>query len=144
MIKPLKIEMDASSENPGNQVSLKERIYRLQDQNQHFKKYSTAFNFHQEAINTLKNNTFDDELLEKALQDLNKVWHKVPVTKSFFITSYGNIDIMIQCLKNLDENVMLGACQCMLTLLNKEEGAQDLFIRHKGIQILKTCSQDFK
>jgi len=29
MIKPLKIEMDASSENPGNQVFLKERIYRL-------------------------------------------------------------------------------------------------------------------
>jgi hypothetical protein len=71
----------------------------------------------------LKNNTFDDELLEKALSDLNKVWNKVPVTKAFFITNYGNIDLMLQCLKNLEENVMLGACQCVLTLLKGEEGA---------------------
>lgn len=91
-------------------------------------------------MGTLRENTFDDELLEKALQDLNKVWHKVPITRTFFITSYGNIDTIITCLKNVDENVMLNACQCIHTLLLKEEGAQDLFMRHKGIQILRTCS----
>ena len=68
----------------------------------------------------------------------------MPLTKSFFITSYGNIDTLIICLKNLDENVMLNACQCMLTLIAKEEGAQDIFMRHKGIQILRACSQDYQ
>ncbi len=58
----------------------------------------------------MKNNTFDDELLEKALQDLVKVWHKVPLTKSLFITLYGNLDLLLACMKNLDENVMLAAC----------------------------------
>ena len=125
-------------------MSLKEKINRLQEQASHFKKYSTAFKFHQASINILKNNSFDDELLEKALQDLNKVWSKVPLTKSFFITSYGNIDTLIICLKNLDENVMLNACQCMLTLIAKEEGAQDIFMRHKGIKILRACSQDYQ
>jgi hypothetical protein len=59
--------MEGSSENPGNQVTFKEKIYRLQEQASHFKRYNQSFKFHSEAVNTLKNNTFDDELLEKAL-----------------------------------------------------------------------------
>ncbi len=51
--------------------------------------------------------------------------------------------MLLQCLKNIDENVMLNACKCFITLLNKEEGAQDLFQRHKGIHILKNCLQDY-
>jgi hypothetical protein len=58
----------------------------------------------------LKNNTFDDEMLEKALGDISKVWHKVPITKAFFLTTYGNLDLMLASLKNIDESVMLGAC----------------------------------
>lgn len=62
-------------------------------------------------------------MMEKALQDLNKIWQKSTVTKSFFITNYGNIDMIIQCLKNLDENVMLNATRCINTLLAREDGA---------------------
>lgn len=100
MVTKLKQEMDQNMDNPGKQVSLKERIYRLQEQNSAFKRYQTAFKFHQEAVNTLKNNTFDDEMLEKALSDISKVWHKVPQTKSFFLTTYGNSDLLLALLKN--------------------------------------------
>lgn len=55
--------------------------------------------------------------------DLNKVWHKVPLTKTFFITGYGNLDSLILSLKNLDEGVILNTCKCLLSLLVKEEGA---------------------
>lgn len=55
--------------------------------------------------------------------DLNKVWHKVPLTKTFFITGYGNLDSLILSLKNLDEGVILNTCKCLLSLLAKEEGA---------------------
>lgn len=67
MIAPLKLEMDASRENPGKSVLIKEKINRMQEQASHFKKYSTAFKFHQAAVTILKNNSFDDELMEKAL-----------------------------------------------------------------------------
>lgn len=93
-------------------------------------------------MNTLKNNIFDDDMIEKALSDLNKIWHKVPVTKSFFITQYGNVDTIIGCLKNLDEGVILNALKCILTLLHREEGAQDIFIRHKGVLTLNKILAD--
>jgi hypothetical protein len=86
MTNLLKKEMELATDNPGKQVTLKEQINRLLEQNAHFKKYASAFKFHQNAIETLKNNIFDDDLIEKALEDLNKIWHKVPITKSFFIT----------------------------------------------------------
>lgn len=45
-------------------------------------------------------------------------------------------------MKNLDENVLLNTSKCILTLLSKEEGAQDVFIRHRGILTLKNCAVD--
>lgn len=103
------MEAAGVSGKTGEQVHLKERIYRLQEQNSTFKKYATASVFLKAAASTLRNNTFDDELLEKALSDLVKIWHKVPLAKSLFITLYGNLDLLIACLRNVDENVMLGA-----------------------------------
>jgi hypothetical protein len=47
----------------------------------------------------------------------------VPVTKTFFITGYGNLDTLMMSLKNIDEGVILNASKCLLTLLAKEEGA---------------------
>lgn len=144
IIGPLQADMAAKKDNPGLQVQLKERINRLQDQGGHFKRYASAFRYHGNALTTLRDNAFDDELIDKALLDLNKVWQKVPVTKTFFITGYGNLDLLLTSLKNLDESVILNAAQCLQTLLAKEEGAQDLFIRHRGILILKACCLDFK
>jgi lantibiotic modifying enzyme len=84
-------------------------------------------------LNTLKSNSFDDEEIEKALSDLNKVWQKVSLTRSIFVSNYGNIDLLISSLKNVDESVTLNACKCLLTLLYREEGAQDIFLRHRGV-----------
>jgi hypothetical protein len=74
-------------------------------------------------LNVLRANSFDDEMLEKALNDINEIWKKSPLAKCFFITSYGNLDLIIQCIKNLDESVMLNACKAAKTLLYGEEGA---------------------
>ncbi len=47
MIEKLKVDMEAAgADKPGEQVTIKERIYRLQEQNATFKKYATASNFH--------------------------------------------------------------------------------------------------
>jgi len=66
------------------------------------------------------------------------------MAKSFFITQYGNVDLVLACLKNIDEGVMLSACKALQVLLAAEEGAQDLFVRHKGIQTLRDCANDYK
>lgn len=39
---------------------------------------------------------------------------------------------------------MLGAVKGLTHLLAKEDGAQDLFLRHKGVALLKACTSDVK
>lgn len=43
------------------------------------------------------------------------------------------LDLMIKLVKNIDENIMLNACIGIKTLIKDEDGALDLFLRHKGI-----------
>eukprot|EP00347_Sterkiella_histriomuscorum_P022045 403331879 len=131
------------SQEPGAQIKLKELLNRMTEKLDKFKLFQRDFIVHNEAQRSLRNNIFDDDQLEKALGNLNKIWNKSLITRSFFITQYGNIDQIIQCLRNLDESVMLNSGKCLITILSKEEGAQDIFLRHKGIQILKNCLQDY-
>jgi hypothetical protein len=47
-------------------------------------------------------------------------------------------------LKNVDEEVVLGTIKALNQLLKGEEGALDIFMRHKGIHYLRDCSKDYK
>ncbi|CDW82063.1 UNKNOWN [Stylonychia lemnae] len=142
-IQALQQRYGQDSGEAGADIKLKEQMNRLNEKIEKFKVYQRDYNVHDQALKNLRNNIFDDDQLEKALQDLNKIWTKSLITRSFFITNYGNLDQLMQCLKNLDESVMLNSCKCLITILSKEEGAQDLFLRHRGIQILKNCLQDY-
>jgi hypothetical protein len=57
---------------------------------------------------------------------------------------YGNIDLLVSCLKNIDEKVLHNSTIAAYYLLIKEEGAKDLFIRRRGLSILSDCVSDYK
>ena len=70
-------------------------------------------------------------------------------TRDFIQIEYGKMDILLECLKNADEGVMLHACQTLQILVGNSkdrslknlESMIDLIVRHRGIQLLKTCCQ---
>ena len=66
------------------------------------------------------------------------------------ITDFGVLErYFLSSLQNIDEQVILSACQCLQKLLSgkggtgsSNEGTQELLIKRQGIQILKVCCID--
>ena len=38
------------------------------------------------------------------------LWNKYPKSREYLQVEYGNVDVLLGCLKNADEGVMLNAC----------------------------------
>jgi len=47
------------------------------------------------------------------------LWNKYPKSREYLQVEYGNVDVLLGCLKNADEGVMLNACQTLQTLVSK-------------------------
>ena len=58
----------------------------------------------------MKENVFDDDLIEKSLQDLTKLWKSNVRSRDYIQIEYGKMDILLSSLKNADEGVMLNTC----------------------------------
>ena len=56
----------------------------------------------------------------------------------------GNMRILINCLLNLDENVMLQGLMTTYCLLEHDEMAQEIFVKKRGIEALADCLYDYK
>lgn len=57
---------------------------------------------------------------------------------------YGGVDLLLGCLKNLDEHVLNNALVAAFTLLSHEEGAQDLVVRRGAVKIIGDSLKDYK
>jgi len=63
-----------------------------------------------EAIQTIKSNVFDDDLIERSLVNLRLLWTKNPKSRQLIQVEFGYIDTIINCFKNADEGILLNTC----------------------------------
>ena len=97
-----------------------------------------------QAIQTIKSNVFDDDLIERSLVDLRTLWKKNPKSKHFLAMEFGYVDTVFSCLKNADEGVILNACLALDVLLTPMSGKNqktlesliDLIVRHGGLTLI--------
>ena len=99
-------------------VKFKEKINRVIEWADQFKIDCKIYLKHQEAIQTIRSNIFDDDLVEKSLISLKELWQKYPKSREYLQVEYGNVDILLGCLKNEDEGVMLNACETLEVLVS--------------------------
>ena len=97
-----------------------------------------------EAIQTIKSNVFDDDLIERSLVNLRNLWKNYPKSRQLIQVEFGYIDTILGCLKNADEGVAQNACHALEVLLTpcsarKQETLEnliDLIVRHGGVALL--------
>mmetsp|Transcript_21527 Transcript_21527/g.26479 ORF Transcript_21527/g.26479 Transcript_21527/m.26479 type:complete len:84 (-) Transcript_21527:2468-2719(-) len=75
-----------------------------------------------EAVQTIRSNVFDDDLIEHSLIDLKTLWKKCPKSRHFIAMEFGYADTIVGCLKNADEGVILNACLALDVLLTPLAG----------------------
>ena len=100
-----------------------------------------------EAIQTIKSNVFDDDLIERSLVDLRNLWKKSPKSRQMIIVEFGYVDTLLGCLKNADEGVVLNACLALEVLLTPASGKDgvktvenliDVMVRHGAMTSIST------
>lgn len=99
------------------------------------------------AIQTIKSNVFDDDLIERSLVDLRNLWKKSPKSRQMIVVEFSYADTLLGCLKNADEGVVLNACLALEVLLTPAAGKDgnktvenliDLMVRHGGLTSIST------
>jgi hypothetical protein len=69
-------------------------------------------------MNTIRANSFDDDLLEKSFISLKQVWLKSSMARRFIQVEFGQIASMLACLRNNgDENCMEAAMEAFKALI---------------------------
>jgi len=83
----------------------------------------------------IRETPYEDKLVEKALDSLCNIWKVDQSSKLFLQVEYGNLQLMLNQLKNMDEGVMYNACRAF-KFLTSGKGApvvEEMLIKHRGI-----------
>ena len=144
-------EMQTSLKSaPENQkVHSKEQINRVMDWSNQFAKDHEMYVKSTEAVQTIKTNVFDDDLIEKSLVNLRTLWKTQPKSRQLIQVEFGHMDAILGCLRNADEGVVLNVCQSLEVLLTPSgprydkkheilDSLIDLMVRHGGLALLNT------
>ena len=144
-------EMQTSLKSaPENQkVHSKEQINRVMDWSNQFAKDHEMYVKSTEAVQTIKTNVFDDDLIEKSLVNLRTLWKTQPKSRQLIQVEFGHMDAILGCLRNADEGVVLNVCQSLEVLLTTSgprydkkheilDSLIDLMVRHGGLALLNT------
>lgn len=100
--------MASAPEN--RKVSYKEQINRVSDWSSQFAIDHENYIKSAEAVQTIKSNVFDDDLIERSLVNLRTLWKSHPKSRQLIQVEYGHIDTILGCLRNADEGVIQNAC----------------------------------
>ena len=125
-------------------VHIKEQINRVTEWASQFAIDSETYVKSTQAVQTIKSNVFDDDLIERSLVNLKNLWKNYPKSRQLIQVEYGYVDMILGCLKNADEGVAQNACLALEVLLTpynarKQETLEnllDLMVRHGGIALL--------
>lgn len=65
---------------------------------------------------TIEQNHFDDDLIEKSLMQIEQLWGRSAGTREFVQVQFGKVDLVLGCLANADEGVLLHALKALHAL----------------------------
>ena len=144
-LEDMQRQFKAAPEN--KKVVIREQINRVTAWASQFAKDHESYTKSTQAIQTIRSNHFDDDLIESSLLNLKSLWKKDPKSRHLTIVEFGHLDTILACLRNADEGVVQNTCEALEVLLSgsKERNSSDLLInlidlivRHGGVALLDT------
>ena len=103
------------------------------------KKITVIFDQYKSCIDTIWQNSFDDDLILEALQGLQQIWSKNTIARSFVLVDYGSVSLVLNLAASENKRVVLKTVEALLALLKGDE-CTDMLVKFGAIQILKECS----
>jgi len=135
-----------ASAQENRKVHYKEQINRVTDWATQFAQDHEIYVKSTQAVQTIKSNVFDDDLIERSLVSLRTLWKNHPKSRKLLQVEFGYVDTILGCLRNADEGVVQNACQALEVLLSPcadragetLDNLIDMIVRHSGLAFLDT------
>jgi len=116
-------------------VLLRNRLNRFQEWWSQMQETARIYTQYKNAIDTIRQNEFDDDLIEQALTQLQKIWKANQMGRNFCLVDYGIAEVILSQLGAENKRVVMRTVEAVFALIKNDDCA-DMCIRYGAVPLL--------